>query len=523
MNPRTIIKYIPKRKMLLLLVMRIYLSGFNVLFSYLIQQSINTVLYQHGAKLNYLIALNILLTLSFMFVYYVFQVKVVETTQKINLELGKRLIQGIFFNYDEKSMTEGKLMNLFSQDIETITNFISYGLIPIIDMGLTLLFGISFLLLNVPLFAVLFVLTGTFIGYFSYHNAKGMEADFGSYLESSDAQQTYLEQVYRMFPIIAIFKIERWLQRKYKGLFSKRRENYRQYNRRAVNAYLLSEGSIFVMEILSLLIGLLMVSAAKLPLGTMIGAQNAGLGSVLYPAGVIPTYFDYYVQYKISLERVNQHLYEFKTNSETNQAFSSDQLMFDQVTFNYGDKPVLENFNYQFPKNGIVYIVGSSGVGKSTLFHLILNDYLPKKGNILMPKGTDVVAYVPQKNILFPMSIRQNLTLGMAISDDKIEAICKEMNIWHVIQSLPQGLNTQYGQTIQLSQGQLKRLCIVRVLLSKSNLLLMDEPFADLDLDNQERIVRYLRQYEESKLMLIITHTGDFIEAEDTLIRLGGV
>ncbi|MBK0347455.1 ABC transporter ATP-binding protein [Aerococcaceae bacterium zg-ZJ1578] len=527
MTLRTILQYISKRKMILLIGMRIYLSGFNVLFSYLVQRSINTVLYQNGSGLSILIALNITLILSFMLVYYLFQTKVVEMTQMINLEMGKRLIQGVFFNDEESSMTEGKLMNLFSQDIETITNFISYGLIPMIDMALTLIFGVGFLLFNVPLFAILFLVTGLFIGYCSYRNAKGMEGDFGNYLAANDAQQTYLEQIYRMFPIISIFKIERWIQENYEPLFSNRRDNFRQYNRRVVNAYLLSEGSIFVMQIFSLLIGLVMVGAGKLPVGTVIGAQNAGLGSVLYPASVIPTYFDYCTQYKISLERVNQHLYELNSTQEVSKRASASEnssnypLTFEQVTFTYGEKPVLKNFNYTFPKEGLVYIVGPSGIGKSTLFRLVLGDVLPENGIIQLPDGTDEVAYVPQKNHLFPTSIRDNLTLGADIAEEKVKAVCQEMNIWTVIKALPQGLDTIYGKSIQLSQGQMKRLSIARALLSESNLVLMDEPFADLDLNNQKGIIQYLRKNEASKLILIITHTGDFIEADDTIIRLG--
>lgn len=530
MNTLEIIKLIDRGTLLKLGISRIYLSGFNVLFSMLIQRSIDSVVSSSPTQPLWLTSVGLIMSsVVFILIYYYFNYQLKVSFQEINKTLGSRLIDSILRQSSEEStLDEGEMLTLFSQDIDTISDYLSYGLMPLVDMGLTLFFGVLYVLTISWYVALLFLLVGLVLGGINHVNARNMEVAYGNYMDVSDEHHRLYEHIYGAIPIVRIFKIERWLWQHHTHYFKQRTVHYGKYNTLTANAYVVTEGGILVVDVLSIIVGLWLVFQGRFPLGSMLGARNAGLGSILYPCSSLPTYYRYYAQFKASLERLNNH---YHASLFVNEEVKSDYLpiQIENITFSYANQSVLRHFSCHIPSTGLTFVVGASGSGKSTLFHLLTGQLTPQLGHILWNNqpfvASDIdrsIAFVTQKNQLLLTTIRDNLTLGdECISDDDIQEVCQRLNIWEEIHSLPLGLDSIYGQECQWSSGQQRRLCIARAVLSQCPLVLLDEPFSDIDLANQSHVMDYLVELSQYRSIVLITHTEDFIAQAMQVIKVG--
>lgn len=163
-------------------------------------------------------------------------------------------------------------------------------------------------------------------------------------------------------------------------------------------------------------------------------------------------------------------------------------------------------FHSKIQQGQFVALVGASGCGKSTMISILERFYDPTKGEFSVD-GSEVkamnpwlyrqgIALVQQEPVLYPGTIRHNISFGIhsnddsTVKEDNIIEACRAANVWEFISSLPEGLNTQCGANgTQLSGGQRQRIAIARALVRKPRLLLLDEATSALDTQS-ERIVQ---------------------------------
>ncbi|KAE8674175.1 hypothetical protein F3Y22_tig00111769pilonHSYRG00531 [Hibiscus syriacus] len=192
-----------------------------------------------------------------------------------------------------------------------------------------------------------------------------------------------------------------------------------------------------------------------------------------------------------------------------------------KVTFAYPSRPqviVLRDFCLKVKGGSTVALVGGSGSGKSTVIWLVQRFYDPIEGKVMMG-GIDLkelnlkwlrkqIAMVGQEPALFAGSIRENFAFGnLNGSWSEIEAAAKEAYIHKFISSLPEGYETQVGESgVQLSGGQKQRIAIARAILKKSRVLLLDEASSALDLESEKHIQDALRRVSQSATTIIIAH-----------------
>lgn len=195
------------------------------------------------------------------------------------------------------------------------------------------------------------------------------------------------------------------------------------------------------------------------------------------------------------------------------------ELYCESVTFRYGgQRGGVQEISLTIPANGLTALVGASGSGKSTLARLLLGLARPESGTISVD-GVDLaaldqaawrtqLAWVAQQPFFMAASIRDNLLLGADNVDQAaIRNALEQAALWPVISRLPNGLETMLGERgAGLSGGELRRLALARVLLRDARLVVLDEPTAGLDAENERLVLDTVKRLAAGRTVLLISH-----------------
>ena len=189
----------------------------------------------------------------------------------------------------------------------------------------------------------------------------------------------------------------------------------------------------------------------------------------------------------------------------------------EDLSFSYGRDPVFSNAEFVLPKGAFAVITGASGIGKSTLLKLLLGVF-HRSGGELYLQGREaqipidrstrrLFAYVPQGNLLFSGTIRDNLTIVRSDATEEqlrkaVYAGCMDS----FLSELPDGLDTVLGESgAGLSEGQAQRLAIARAVLSGAPILLLDECTSALDEATEAAVLQRLKSLED-RTCIAVTH-----------------
>ena len=200
-----------------------------------------------------------------------------------------------------------------------------------------------------------------------------------------------------------------------------------------------------------------------------------------------------------------------------------DAVRFEDVSFRYatGDREILSHFTHDFKAGTKTAIMGETGIGKTTLFRLILGFIEPTEGRVAV---SGELCFVPQGNTLMSGTIRYNLQLAKPeVTDDELKAVLHTACADFVF-DLPAGLDTELGERGHgLSEGQAQRIAIARGLLRPGNILLLDEISSSLDEPTERELYSRLFAACPDKTMLFITHRPTVTEQcdEKIVIDLG--
>ncbi len=202
-------------------------------------------------------------------------------------------------------------------------------------------------------------------------------------------------------------------------------------------------------------------------------------------------------------------------------------LRVQKAVFGYDEEKVITDATFSVNKGEFVGIKGPSGSGKSTVFKLITGLYPAdsgdvfietKNGNLDCKYTRKLFSFVPQGNMLFSGTVRENITMLCpdATDDEIAEAIRKASA--EFAYDLPGGLDFMLAEAgLGISQGQAQRLAIARALLGKGKILLMDESTSALDSDTENIVVENLKQ-SDGLTVLFITHRESVLDKCDRII-----
>ena len=199
------------------------------------------------------------------------------------------------------------------------------------------------------------------------------------------------------------------------------------------------------------------------------------------------------------------------------------------VFFSYlPDQKLIENFNFSAKAGTTTAIVGPTGCGKTTFINLLMRFYDANQGTILIDGQNiyDVSRKSIRKNFgmvlqdtwLKNASIRDNIAFGVEnASDEEIIEAAKEAHSWEFIRRMPEGLDTIVTDD-SLSQGQKQLLCITRVLLSKPNMLILDEATSSIDTRTELEIQAAFNNLMKGRTSFVVAHRLSTIRNADQII-----
>jgi ATP-binding cassette, subfamily B, bacterial len=209
------------------------------------------------------------------------------------------------------------------------------------------------------------------------------------------------------------------------------------------------------------------------------------------------------------------------------------EVVFEGVSFGYGEAPVLEEASFRAAPGETVAIVGETGSGKTTLTRLINRVYDVNKGRVLVD-GIDVrdwqmeslrsqISTIEQDVFLFSRSIAENIAFGLGLEapQEKIEAAAREAQAHDFITGFPQGYDSEVGERgVTLSGGQRQRIAIARAFMTDPRILILDDSTSAIDSATEDQIQRAMYRVQQGRTTFLITHRLSQIRWADRVLVL---
>jgi ABC-type bacteriocin/lantibiotic exporter with double-glycine peptidase domain len=241
---------------------------------------------------------------------------------------------------------------------------------------------------------------------------------------------------------------------------------------------------------------------------------------------------------KVAINRVKEILdvppaFQENGHIELNKHELKGEIAFENVSFAYeAEEPVLNNLSFQIPAGKITAIVGPSGVGKTTICHLLMRLFDPNCGMVALDgvalKAFKIeslrnqIALVSQDTFLFHSTILENIRYSKPTAgEEEIIEAAKAACIHDYIRTLPDRYQTVVGDRgIRLSGGQKQRISIARAILMEPLILILDEATAFLDASVEGELKKTIRFLMQGRTILVISHRLSSLQGVDKIIGL---
>jgi ATP-binding cassette subfamily B protein len=433
----------------------------------------------------------------------------------------------------------GEILSRFSIDLAAfegaIKSFANSAALPFLELiaGMLLMVFLNWQLAAVALLIFPITLIGPRI-----LTPKAVQANYEQKLKESSLLGMVQENVAAQ-AVIKAFS----LQRRTLGWFTMRNHQVRDKTASAVFLSTMVERSVTIsvllLHLVVLAIGAYLATKGQITIGTFVTFESA-FWEVSYNIAHLMHFIPVSIQAAAAVRHIQELLDEPTRGADRAGAPDlpriTNDITFDRVTFRYdgNETPVLENLSLKLNVGKSIAIVGPSGSGKSTLLNLILRLYVPDEGRLTID-GVDIrrvtraslrgsMAVVFQENMLFNMSIRENIRLGKeGATDDEVEEAAKKAEIHRYIMSLPEKYDTSVGERGDtLSGGQRQRIAIARAIVRNPSVLLLDEATSALDQTTEAAINKTLLKLAKGRTMIFSTHRLTSVVEMDEIIVISG-
>ncbi len=505
------------------------LANFGFISDYIIQKSFLLI---------------IILLISFLFTFLYRRI-VFKTGRKIKQEIFSCLLQkfeSANINFFER-MDKGKFVSYIMNDINHLWSILSHGLIELTRVIAYTIIGflISIKYVNFSLSITVFIVFPIFLFLIIMQNTKSQKI-----LKSKKDLEANLSKKindgFSGFTVIKSYVKENDVINEFNELNNSLKQKSIEYNKVIANIdviAILFKGLSFA---ITCIYGIYLVVQNTITIGAFI-AFNSIIQKVLSDY----TYTGNLVKKINELKIINKRidiLYNIELNKEGNNNIPScPNIKINNLTFkyNYESENVLENVNLNIPYGSFIGILGNTSSGKTTLANILAKFYKVENNkiffndvdinNIDSTSFYDNLSYVMQEDYIYDNKIDYNICLGKTFRKTEIEKSLDKTEFLKLVNNLPQKYETYIGANgIKLSGGQKQRLILTRNILTKPQILIIDDGLSGLDKLTRQKIINNLRQNKNITLIIITNLIEDIKNADKiyllenkTLKELGGL
>ncbi|MBQ3529876.1 MAG: ABC transporter ATP-binding protein [Oscillospiraceae bacterium] len=429
----------------------------------------------------------------------------------------------------------GNLMSLFTNDLDTIQESFSWGLLMMCDavflgiLAIVKMWDMDILLTSLSLIPMAFLLVSSII--VGNQLTKKWDARQEAFSNLSDFSQESFSGI----AVIKAFVKEAKELLFFKQLNKENEEANIAFTKASITFRVMV--MLFVESVICVILGYggYLVYAGKFNAGQLvefIGYFNA----IIWPIMAVSELIDMTSRGKASVKRISELLdarqdVVDKPGVEPLTDIRGD-IEFRNLSFRYpdGEFDALENISFTISAGENVGLVGKTGSGKTTLVDLILRTYNVPDGTLFID-GRDVntvairdvragCAYVPQDNFLFSDTIANNIGFGVDDKQtDRIRAVAKLADVHSNIEEFSLGYKTVLGERgVTVSGGQKQRISIARALLKDAPILILDDSVSAVDTKTEKTILENLRSTRAGKTTILIAHRISTIEKMDKIL-----
>ncbi len=427
----------------------------------------------------------------------------------------------------------GELLNYINSDVSIIAT-------GLLDMFPNLIFYLTkiiacFCALYVlePVLAYACLLVGPLIFLVACLYRKRMKGLHKAHQEADGRVKSYMQEALKNLLVIKSFGVGDAASDKSRTLQFKQFKIDLKRNKLSIAANAFFYIGLTAGYYLALAWGAYRISAGLMTFGTLTAVLQL-VGQIQSPFQGLSSLLPQYYAMVASAERIMdlEALPEDVTEARGDWAgeeWSSFSLS--DVSFGYGDEPILKGADFAVKNGEFSVIMGSSGIGKSTLLKLILGIFPMESGTatLTLADGTErplmeerkrLFAYVPQGNLIVSGTIRENILFFRTdVTEEELVKATKVAQIYDFIQELPDGFDTVLGEGgLGLSEGQIQRLAISRALVSGAPVLLLDEATSALDEATELAILQALKA-QKDKTCVLVSHKNAALDVCDVVYR----
>ena len=467
-------------------------------------------------------------------VYYYWGVKA-EAIQSTSIRL--RIFSHLFLRqmFDQKEMHSGDISSRLQKDISTVSSATT-SIIPDLCVTLFQLFG-AFMLMQVMderLAWVLLLLTPAFIliGKLVAWKIRKMTQDIR---QQESVIQMLVQESMEHNMVLRSLESGNWVTGQLDNLQQELRGKVNHRAQFTVLFRLLIGFSFSMGYIVAFIWGGLQLKEGVITFGVMTSFLQL-VGQIQQPILQMVNMMPQMFQASASIDRLEEmeHMEAEEVRQDANGKMEGLLgLDIQDVSFRYaiGDREILKHFTHQFAPGSKTALMGHTGVGKTTLFRLLLGLIKPDKGTLTLfnadsrkPVSESTrsnFVFVPQGNTLMSGSIRYNLMLANPDATDEELRQVLHTAMADFVLDLPEGMDSECGERGSgLSEGQAQRIAIARGLLRPGNIMLLDEISASLDEETEHELYSRLFAAYPQKTMIFITHRSTICELCDEIIKL---
>ncbi len=514
---------------LLCLFLLLTYSFLNIIYPYLIQKLIDkgiglnsyNIIFQYSILFFVLIGLSIIIG-------YVMKIKFLDLGQKIILDIKRKILKcfsGYTLEFFNRNKT-GDIISILENDVKNVQSLYSYILNDFLS-NIIIFIGVAFILIYLDWKLAVITIGFTFILTLIQRKFGKNIRDYSknlSFLRGSfqSFEQDFFSNYYYIKNINGLEQLEKKFYIEQNNIF--------QEERKVAKSRALSRQFSTLLQSICVIISLLYGGY-----NVMLGIYSIGtlFSLIIYVQKLqspIVSLFDLYIETKrtqASIDRVNSllccddYILNFGNLKLPNEKID---IKISNVYFSYDNHIVLKEFTETITNNSHVGIIGTNGIGKTTLIKLIMRNFNTYEGEILI-NDINVQAFndrdfrqniiaLDQKTVIFSATVRENVSLfNKDITDKQIINALKTVNIYDEIKAMPLGINTLLGKNgIILSGGQSQKINLARLFVLDPHVIILDEPTSALDLMSEKLFYKNLFNIFYNKSIIVITHRNEALK-----------